>query len=175
VFSLTVSAIPDRGGLALLDLVADSLLVLVVVFPLAPVVDSLPALVVVFPLDLAAAFLLVLVVVFPLVLAAASLLALAADSPLALAIIGAASPCHWDIDCKVFKLELYVKPKKRDAQVTAGFTNLYKDRGIKLTCRKTDELYDSVWIVDSTLAFVIGASFNGLALLRERTSLSNSA
>lgn len=59
-------------------------------------------------------------------------------------------------------IELYVKPRKRDAEVADGFTKLCQDRGIKLTCRKTDELHDRVWIVDSTRAFVVGASFNGL-------------
>ena len=94
-------------------------------------------------------------------------------------------------------IELYVKPKKRDAEVAAGFTKLCKDREIKLTCRKTDELHDRVWIVDSIRAYVIGASFNGLGnkcafilelpeedrrnfikevgLLRERTTRSKSA
>lgn len=59
-------------------------------------------------------------------------------------------------------IELYVKPRKRDAEVAAGFNKLCKDRDIKLTCRKTEELHDRVWIVDSTRAFVVGASFNGL-------------
>ena len=94
-------------------------------------------------------------------------------------------------------IELYVKPRKRDAEVADGFTKLCQDRGIKLTCRKTDELHDRVWIVDSTRAFVVGASFNGLGnkcafilelpeedrrnfikevgLLRERTTRSKSA
>ena len=94
-------------------------------------------------------------------------------------------------------VELYVKPRKRDAEVAAGFNKLCQDRGIKLTCRKTDELHDRVWIVDSTRAFVVGASFNGLGnkcafilelpeedrrnfirevgLLRERTTRSKSA
>lgn len=94
-------------------------------------------------------------------------------------------------------IELYVKHRKRDAEVAAGFTKLCQDRGIKLTCRKTDEIHDRVWIVDSTRAFVIGASFNGLGnkyafilelpeddrrnfikevgLLRERTTRSKSA
>lgn len=94
-------------------------------------------------------------------------------------------------------IELYVKPRMRDAEVAAGFTRLCQDRGIKLTCRKTDELHDRVWIVDSTRAFVVGASFNGLGnkcafilelpdadrrnfikevgLLRERTTRSKSA
>jgi hypothetical protein len=62
----------------------------------------------------------------------------------------------------VSNIELYVKPKKRDSEVAAGFTKLCKDRGIKLICRKTDELHDRVWIVDSTRAFAVGASFNGL-------------
>ncbi len=62
----------------------------------------------------------------------------------------------------VKSIELYVKPKKRDAEVAAGFNKLCKDRDIKLTCRKTDELHDRVWIVDSVRAFVVGASFNGL-------------
>lgn len=97
----------------------------------------------------------------------------------------------------VNSIELYVKPRKRDADVAAGFTKLCQDRGIKLTCRKTDELHDRVWIVDSTRAFVIGASFNGLGdkcafilelpeedrrnfikevgFLRERTTRSKSA
>jgi len=97
----------------------------------------------------------------------------------------------------VKSIELYVKPRKRDAEVAAGFTKLCQDRGIKLTCRKTDELHDRVWIVDSTRAFVVGASFNGLGnkcafilelpeedrrnfikevgLLRERTTRSKSA
>ncbi|WP_342246769.1 hypothetical protein [Pseudomonas sp. OTU5201] len=94
-------------------------------------------------------------------------------------------------------IELYVKPRKRDAEVADGFTKLCQDRGIKLTCRKTDELHDRVWIVDSIRAFVVGASFNGLGnkcafilelpeedrrnfirevgLLRERTTRSKSA
>jgi hypothetical protein len=94
-------------------------------------------------------------------------------------------------------IELYVKPRKRDADVATGFTKLCQSRGIKLTCRKTDELHDRVWIVDSTRAFVVGASFNGLgnkcafilelpeedkrnfikevSLLRERTTRSKSA
>lgn len=94
-------------------------------------------------------------------------------------------------------IELYVKPRKRDAEVASGFTKLCQDRGIKLTCRKTEELHDRVWIVDSTRAFVVGASFNGLGnkcafilelpeqdrrnfikevgLLRERTTRSKSA
>lgn len=94
-------------------------------------------------------------------------------------------------------IELYVKPRKRDAEVADGFTKLCQNRGIKLTCRKTDELHDRVWIVDSTRAFVIGASFNGLGnkcafilelpeedrrnfirevgFLRERTTRSKSA
>lgn len=59
-------------------------------------------------------------------------------------------------------IELYVKPKMRDAEVADGFNKLCKDRDIKLTCRKTEELHDRVWIVDSTRAFVVGASFNGL-------------
>ncbi len=59
-------------------------------------------------------------------------------------------------------IELYIKPRKRDAEVAAGFNKLCKDRDIKLTCRKTEELHDRVWIVDSTRAFVVGASFNGL-------------
>lgn len=97
----------------------------------------------------------------------------------------------------VKSIELYVKPRKRDAEVAAGFTKLCQDRGIKLTCRKTDALHDRVWIVDSTRAFVVGASFNGLGnkcafilelpeedrrnfikevgLLRERTTRSKSA
>lgn len=94
-------------------------------------------------------------------------------------------------------IELYVKPRKRDAEVAAGFTKLCQDRGIKLTCRKTEELHDRVWIADSTRAFVVGASFNGLGkkcafilelpeedrrnfikavgLLRERTTRSKAA
>jgi hypothetical protein len=94
-------------------------------------------------------------------------------------------------------IELYVKPRKRDAEVAASFTKLCQDRGIKLTCRKTEELHDRVWIVDSTRAFVVGASFNGLGnkcafilelpeedrrnfikevgFLRERTTRSKSA
>lgn len=94
-------------------------------------------------------------------------------------------------------IELYVKPRKRDAEVATAFTKLCQDRGIKLICRKTDELHDRVWIVDSTRAFVVGASFNGLGnkcafilelpeqdrrnfikevgLLRERTTYSKSA
>lgn len=97
----------------------------------------------------------------------------------------------------VKSIELYVKPKKRDAEVAVGFTKLCQDRGIKLSCRKTEELHDRVWIVDSTRAFVVGASFNGLGnkcafilelpeqdrqnfikevgLLRERTTRSKSA
>jgi len=62
----------------------------------------------------------------------------------------------------VKNIELYVKPRKRDADVAAKFTKLCKDRKIKLICRKTNELHDRVWIVDSKYAFVIGASFNGL-------------
>ena len=57
---------------------------------------------------------------------------------------------------------LYVRPKKRDAEVAAGFNKLCKDRGIRLTCRKTEELHDRVWIIDSSRAFVVGASFHGL-------------
>lgn len=94
-------------------------------------------------------------------------------------------------------IELFVKPRKRDAEVASGFTKLCQKRGIKLTCRKTEELHDRVWIVDSTRAFVVGASFNGLGnkctfilelpeqdrrnfikevgLLRERTTRSKSA
>ena len=94
-------------------------------------------------------------------------------------------------------IELFVKPRKRDAEVASGLTKLCQDRGIKLTCRKTEELHDRVWIVDSTRAFVVGASFNGLGnkcafilelpepdrrnfikevgLLRERTNRSKSA
>jgi hypothetical protein len=97
----------------------------------------------------------------------------------------------------VITIELFVKPRKRDAEVASGFTKLCQDRGIKLTCRKTEELHDRVWIVDSTRAFVVGASFNGLGnkcafilelpeqdrrnfikevgLLRERTTRSKSA
>ena len=56
-------------------------------------------------------------------------------------------------------------PKSVMLKLQLDSLTYYKDRGIKLTCRKTDELHDSVWIVDSTLAFVIGASFNGLAFL----------
>lgn len=62
----------------------------------------------------------------------------------------------------VTNIELYVKPRKRDFEVAAGFTKLCQERSIKLICRKTDELHDRVWIVDSTRAFVVGASFNGL-------------
>lgn len=94
-------------------------------------------------------------------------------------------------------IELYVKPRKRDAEVATGFTKLCQDRGIKLICRRTDELHDRVWVVDSTRAFVVGASFNGLGnkcafilelpeddrrnfikevgFLRERTTRSKSA
>ncbi len=94
-------------------------------------------------------------------------------------------------------IELYVKPRMRNPEVADGFTKLCQDRGIKLTCRKTDEIHDRVWIVDSTRAFVVGTSFNGLGnkfafilelpeedrrnfikevgLLRERTTLSKSA
>ncbi len=101
------------------------------------------------------------------------------------------------IPTTVTSIELYVKPKKRDAVIAAGFTKLCQDRGIKLICRKTDELHDRVWIVDSTRAFVVGASFNGLGnkctfilelpeedrrnfikevgFLRERTTRSKSA
>lgn len=97
----------------------------------------------------------------------------------------------------VKSIELFVKPRKRDAEIADGFTKLCHERGIKLTCRKTDELHDRVWIVDSTRAFVVGASFNGLGnkcafilelpeedrrsflkeigLLRERTTRSKSA
>lgn len=101
------------------------------------------------------------------------------------------------IPSTVKNIELYVKPRKRDSEVAAGFTKLCQDRGIKLTCRKTDELHDRVWIVDSTRAFVVGASFNGLgnkcafilelpsedrrsfmnelSMIRERTTRSKSA
>jgi hypothetical protein len=119
VFSLTASAIPDRAALALLVPVADSLLALAVVFPLAPTADFLPAQVVVSRPGLAVGSLLALAAVFPLVPAADSQLALVVASPLvpavvfqpalvvvfpmALAIIGAACPCHRDIDCKTFK------------------------------------------------------------------------
>ncbi len=97
----------------------------------------------------------------------------------------------------VKSIELFVKPKKRDADVAKRFNDLCRSRGIKLTCRKTDELHDRVWIVDSTHAFVVGASFNGLGnkcafilelplddrrqfiaevgLLRDRTTISKSA
>lgn len=97
----------------------------------------------------------------------------------------------------VTNIELYVKPRVRDSVVAAGFTKLCKDRQIKLVCRKTEELHDRVWVVDSTRAFVVGASFNGLGnkcafilelleddrqdfiremgLLRERTTYSKSA
>ena len=97
----------------------------------------------------------------------------------------------------VTNIELYVKPRKRDSEVAAGFTKLCQERRIKLICRKTDELHDRVWIVDSTRAFVVGASFNGLGnkcafilelpegdrrnfikevgFLRERTTRSKSA
>jgi hypothetical protein len=101
------------------------------------------------------------------------------------------------IPSTVKNIELYVKPRKRDAEVASGFTSLCQQRGIKLVCRKTDEIHDRVWITDSTRAFVVGASFNGLGnkcafilelpeedrrnfisevgLLRERTTRSKSA
>lgn len=101
------------------------------------------------------------------------------------------------IPTTVKNIELYVKPRKRDADVAVGFTDMCKERGIRLTCRKTDELHDRVWIMDATRAFVVGASFNGLGnkpafilelpeedrrrfisevgLLRERTTRSKSA
>lgn len=118
MFSLPVSAIPDRAALVLLAPVADSLLALVVVFPLAPAADYLPAQVEVSRPGLEVASLLALAAVFLLVPAADSLLALEVASPLvpavvfrpalvvvfpmALAIIGAACQCHRDIDCKTF-------------------------------------------------------------------------
>jgi hypothetical protein len=118
VFSLAVLAILDRAALALLVPVVDSLLALAVVFPLAPVADFHPALVEVSRLGLEVDSLLALAAVFPLVPAADSLLALEVASPLvpavvfqpapvvvfpmALVIIGAACPCHRDIDCKIF-------------------------------------------------------------------------
>ena len=66
------------------------------------------------------------------------------------------------IPLSVKNIELFVKPRTRDAKVADGFTNICKKRSIKLICRKTNELHDRVWIVDSTRAFVVGASFNGL-------------
>ncbi|MBN3823654.1 hypothetical protein G3O00_08480 [Burkholderia sp. Ac-20384] len=97
----------------------------------------------------------------------------------------------------VKSIELFVKPRARDSEVASGFNDICQKRGIRLTCRKTDDLHDRVWIVDSTRAFVVGASFNGLGnkcafilelpeddrrnfikevgLLREQTTRSRSA
>ncbi|RFP62251.1 MAG: hypothetical protein BJG00_003790 [Limnothrix sp. CACIAM 69d] len=66
------------------------------------------------------------------------------------------------IPSTVKNIELYVKLRKRDAVVADGISKICRDRGIRLDCRKTDELHDRVWIVDSSRAFVVGASFNGL-------------
>lgn len=60
------------------------------------------------------------------------------------------------------QIELFVKPRKRDAEIAGRFNELCKARNIKLTCRKTDAIHDRVWIVDSARAYVVGTSFNGL-------------
>ncbi|MGM8063212.1 hypothetical protein [Vogesella indigofera] len=63
---------------------------------------------------------------------------------------------------QVSQIELFVKPRKRDAEVAEGFNEFCKERSIKLTCRRTDAIHDRVWIVDSSRAYVVGTSFNGL-------------
>ncbi len=66
------------------------------------------------------------------------------------------------IPATVNSIDLYVKPKMRDTDIALQFNYLCKKRGIKLTCCKTEEIHDRVWIIDSKRAFVIGTSFNGL-------------
>lgn len=62
----------------------------------------------------------------------------------------------------VKSIELFVKPRQRETAIASGFNKLCKERNIKLTCQKSDELHDRVWIINWERAFVIGASFNGL-------------
>jgi hypothetical protein len=63
------------------------------------------------------------------------------------------------------RLEIFVatdKKIKRNKTVADGINSLCKRRNIKLSCMKTDEIHDRVWIANHLHAYVVGTSFNSL-------------
>jgi len=60
------------------------------------------------------------------------------------------------------QLEIFVANGRRNKAVAREFNTLCKSRSIKLSCLKTDDIHDRVWIADGLHAYVVGTSFNGL-------------
>jgi hypothetical protein len=66
------------------------------------------------------------------------------------------------IPTTVKAIDLYINKSKCDTDVQKAFNNLCQKRSIKLTCLNTDKIHDRVWIIDSSRAFIVGTSFNGI-------------
>lgn len=63
---------------------------------------------------------------------------------------------------KMRSLELFVGSRKRTTGVADGINSLCKERSIRISCFKTDDIHDRVWIADYERAYSVGTSFNGL-------------
>jgi hypothetical protein len=59
------------------------------------------------------------------------------------------------------RLELFVGKMRRNPEVAKHLNELCKTRGIRLSCYKTDDIHDRVWIADNNFAYSVGTSFNG--------------
>lgn len=60
------------------------------------------------------------------------------------------------------KLEVFAGRNKREKKVADQLNRLAKTRGFRLTCVKTNDIHDRVWIRDNEAAYAVGTSFNGL-------------
>ena len=59
-------------------------------------------------------------------------------------------------------LEIFAKPRVRNRQVAEELNKACKQRGVRVTVLRTNEIHDRVWIADHERAYTIGTSFNGL-------------
>lgn len=60
------------------------------------------------------------------------------------------------------KLEIFIKPRARDVDIAGQVNELCRRRRLKITCRRTEQFHDRVWLADDQVAWSVGASFNGL-------------
>jgi hypothetical protein len=59
-------------------------------------------------------------------------------------------------------LDIFSGRRRRDALVAKGLNQMFKRKGIRVNCYKTDDIHDRVWIKNYSEAYSVGTSFNGL-------------
>jgi len=59
-------------------------------------------------------------------------------------------------------LEIFIKPRVRNREVAEGLNQVCKQRGVRMTVHRTNDIQDRVWIAEHERAYTVGTSFNGL-------------